>query len=68
MVSVGKNKAANADHYPRAVGPILGKDSTRTTTKTTKSHVDSAAHRGSRVAGKKARYGIIISSTVVCIK
>ncbi len=40
-----KNKAANADHYPRAAGPILGYHSTRTTTSP---HVDSAALRGSR--------------------
>ena len=44
------NKAAKAGHYPRAAGPkpsILGKDSTTRTT--TKSLVDSAALRGSRV-------------------
>ena len=40
------NKAANADHYPRALGPILGYDSKTTTIK---SHVDSAALRGSRL-------------------
>ena len=39
-----KNKSATADHYPRAVGPSIGKDST-----TTKSLVDSATLRGSRV-------------------
>ncbi len=42
---ISLNKAANANHYPRAAGPILGYDS-RTTTK---SLVDSAALRGSRV-------------------
>ena len=39
-----KNKAANEDHYPRAAGAILGKDSTTTT----KSLVDSAALCDSR--------------------
>ncbi len=38
------DKAANADHYPRAAGSILG-----TTTTTTLSLVDSAALRGSQV-------------------
>ena len=41
-----QNKAANAVHYPRAADPILGYDSRKTTTK---SLVDSAALRGSRV-------------------
>ena len=40
------NKAANADNYPRAEGPILGND---LTTRKTKPLVDSAALRGSRV-------------------
>ena len=47
------NKAAKADHYPRAVGPILDYDLT------TKSLVDSAALRGSRV---KIRAISIVSS------
>ena len=46
LLSLEIEQAANADHYPRAAGPILGKGST----KTTKSHVvDSALLRVSRV-------------------
>ncbi len=36
---ISQNKTANAGHYPRATGPILGYDLTRTP----KSLVDSAA-------------------------